>query len=36
MKALVFAGPQRAEVAELAEPEIGGNEVLVATRQVGI
>ena len=36
MKALVFAGPQRAEVAELAEPEVGGNEVLVATRQVGI
>jgi L-iditol 2-dehydrogenase len=36
VKALVFAGPQRAEVAELAEPEVGGNEVLVATRQVGI
>ena len=36
MKALVFAGPQRAEVAELDEPTVGGNEVLVATRQVGI
>ena len=36
MKALVFAGPQRAEVAELDEPAVGGNEVLVATRQVGI
>ena len=36
MKALVFAGPQRAEVAELDEPTVGGNEVLVAARQVGI
>jgi L-iditol 2-dehydrogenase len=36
VKALVFAGPQRAEVVELDEPAVGGNEVLVATRQVGI
>lgn len=36
MKALVFAAPQRAEVAELDEPAVGGNEVLVAARQVGI
>ncbi len=36
MKALVFAAPQQADVAELNEPAIGGNEVLVAARQVGI
>jgi L-iditol 2-dehydrogenase len=36
VKALVFAGPQQAEVAEVDEPSVGGNEVLVATRQVGI
>ena len=36
MKALVFSGPQRAEVAEVDEPTVAGNEVLVATRQVGI
>ena len=36
MKALVFSGPQRAEVSEIDEPTVGGNEVLVATRQVGI
>lgn len=36
MRALVFAGPQQADVAEMEEPAIGGNEVLVATRQVGI
>lgn len=36
MKALVFAGPQRAELVELPEPALGDNEVLVATRQLGI
>jgi L-iditol 2-dehydrogenase len=36
VKALVFAAPQQAEVAELDEPTISGNEVLVAARQVGI
>jgi L-iditol 2-dehydrogenase len=36
VRALVFAGPQQADVAEMEEPAIGGNEVLVATRQVGI
>jgi L-iditol 2-dehydrogenase len=36
VKALVFTRADVAEVAELDEPTIGADEVLVATRQVGI
>lgn len=36
MRALVFAEAGRAEIADVDEPGIGDNEVLVALRQVGI
>jgi L-iditol 2-dehydrogenase len=36
MKALVFEAPERAVVAELDQPEIGPDEVLIKSRAVGI
>src|SRR5437588_5367212 len=36
MKALVFEAPERAVIAELAEPTIGPDEVLVRSHAVGI
>jgi len=36
MKALMFQGPNKAEVVEAERPEIGPDEILVASRAVGV